>query len=339
MTDHSDDNAANPTEINSRLENQIISEPKGRGRFKPLITFIKVILICAIFFYIFKYLYSNWGQLSSLNIHLNYFYVALSFLAMKVAWMTTAWSWGKTLEAFGHKIPYRDVYTIYFRSMLAKYLPGKVWQIAGSTYIASQKGVPEGATIASVVIGQAYSVLAGVALIVGGFAFGSIPKTGQGLTFFRWTSIPIIIALIILVVKPGLCERLMNWVLPLFKRQKVIVEIKLSTSLWLFLAYLIPWFIFGFSFWLLTRAFTPVPFSLFIPLTAILTAGTVIGFLAIFAPGGIGVKEASIAALVASLTSFPATFALAVGLAYRIVTSIVELIAFGVTWIISKPKK
>jgi glycosyltransferase 2 family protein len=339
MNDPFEDSAANQTGINAEMENRSISRLKALSRLKPLYTFVKIIVICAIFFYIFRYLYSNWGQLRSLNIHLNYFYVVLSFVVMKVAWMTTAWSWGKTLEAFGHKIPYRDVYTIYFRSMLAKYLPGKVWQIAGSTYIASQKGVPEGATIASVVIGQAYSVLAGVALIVVGFALGSLQKTGQGLTFFRWTSIPILIALIILVVRPGLCERLMNWVLPLFKRQKVTVDIKLTTSLWLFLAFLLPWFIFGFSFWLLTRAFTPVPFSLYVPLTAILTAGTVIGFLAIFAPGGIGVKEASMAALAASLTSFPATFALAVGLAYRIVTSIVELIAFGITWIISKPEK
>jgi hypothetical protein len=222
--------------------------------------------------------------------------------------------------------------------MVAKYLPGKVWQIAGSTYIAAQKGVPEGATIASVVIGQAYSVLSGVALIVAALAFDLIQKPG-GIPLLKWSSIPMLIILIVLVIRPHISVRLMNLVLPLFKRQKVAVEIKLSTSLWLFVAYLIPWFIFGFSFWLLAHALTPIIFSLYIPLTAILVAGTVIGFLALFAPGGLGVKEASMAALAGSLTSFPASFALALGLVYRIVTSIAELLAFGLTWVISKPQK
>jgi glycosyltransferase 2 family protein len=321
------------------LENQVSPNQGSRGRFKLLITIIKIVIIGAIFFYIFSYLNSNWDQLKSLNIHLNYTFIALSFIAMKLAWVTTAWSWGKTLEAFGYKLKYRDIYTIYFRSMPAKYLPGKVWQLAGSTYVAAQKGVPEGANIGSFLIGQAYSVLSGVALIIAAFACGVIQKSGQEFALFRWTAIPILIMLIILIIRPVLMERMMNLVLPIFKRQKVNIYIKIGTSLWLFLAFLIPWFMFGLSFWFLVHALMPVSFSLYFPLTVILTAGTVIGFLAIFAPGGIGVKEASIAALAASMISFPATLALAIGLGYRIVTSLVELIAFGITWLISPPQK
>jgi glycosyltransferase 2 family protein len=321
------------------VDTQLSPNRGVQSRFKPLITITKLLIIAAIFFYIIRYLNSNWDQLKSLNIHLNYGYVLLSFIAMKLAWVTTAWSWGKTLEAFGYKLRYRDIYTIYFRSMPAKYLPGKVWQLAGSTYVAAQKGVPEGANIGSFLIGQAYSVLSGVALIIGALVFGVIKKSGQDFAFFRWTAIPILIILIILIIRPVLMERMMNLVLPIFKRQKVNIYIKISTSLWLFLAFLIPWFIFGLSFWLLVHALVQISFSLFIPLTVILTAGTVIGFLAIFAPGGIGVKEASIAALAASIISFPATLALAIGLGYRIITSIVELIAFGITWLISPPQK
>jgi uncharacterized membrane protein YbhN (UPF0104 family) len=323
-------------EIKISTEAVSISKSGSHKLFTYLSPIIKIGLLGLVFFYIFRYLYSNWGQLSSLNIRLNYGYVLLSFIIMKLAWMSTAWSWGKTLEAFGYKIPYSDVYVIYFRSMVAKYLPGKVWQIAGSTYVAAQKGVPEGATIASVVIGQAYSVLSGVALVVAAVAFGLIDKTG-GLPFLRWTSVPMLIILIILVFKPDLSVRLMNLVLPLFKRKKVEATVSISTSLWLFLLYLIPWLIFGLSFWFLANALTPISLSEYIPLTAILVSGTVVGFLALFAPGGIGVKEATMAAMAGSMTSLPISFALALGLAYRIVTSAAELLAFGLTWIISKP--
>jgi glycosyltransferase 2 family protein len=320
-------------------ENQSTNVLKSKSSLKTIFSLVKFVLVGAILFYIARYLYSNWDQLSSLDIHLNYLYVVLSFIAMKLAWMVTAWSWGKTLEAFGYKLRYRDIYTIYFRSMPAKYLPGKVWQLAGSTYIAAQKGVPEGANIGSFLIAQAYSVLSGVTLIIAAFAFGIMEKSGEELALFRWTAIPILIVLIILVIRPVLIERMMNWVLPIFKRQKVNIDIKISTSLWLYLAFLIPWFIFGISFWLLANSLTHVSAGLLVPLTAIQAAGTVIGFLTIFAPGGLGVKEASIAALAASITSFPASFALAISLGYRIVTSIVELIAFGVTWLISPIQK
>lgn len=306
---------------------------------KRLLSLIKILILIGVLFFILRYLIFNWSQFSSLDIKLNYIYVILSFLAMQLAWMTTSWSWGKTLEAFGHKLPYRDIYTIYFRSMVAKYVPGKVWQLAASTYIAGQQGIPEGATIVSFIVGQAYSVLSGVTLIAAAIALGAMHKAGGGVAFFRWTSIPILMALLVLIIRPNISERFMNLALRLFKREEISMNIKTSTSFWLFFAFLIPWFIFGLAFWLLINALTPMPFSVYFTTTAILTAGTVIGFLAVFAPGGIGVKEASIAALIVSTTSLPAAFALAIGFGYRIVTSIVELIDFGLTWVISRKQK
>lgn len=277
--------------------------------------------------------------MKALNLRLNYFYVALSFLIMKIAWVSTAWSWGRTLGAFGHNLPYRDIYIIYFRSMVAKYVPGKVWHIAGSTYIAAQKGVPEGPAIASVVIGQAYSVLSGIALVIAALAFGVIKHSGESFALFRWTSIPVLAFLLVLVVKPNLTGQLMNWVLRIFKRETVTMRINISTSLRLFLLFLFPWFLFGLSFWFLAQALTPVPFSQYLSLAVINVAGTVIGFLAFFAPGGIGVKEASTGGLLASLTAFPVSFALALAFGFRIVTSIVELIAFGLTWVVEGIQK
>ena len=84
--------------------------------------------------------------------------------------------------------------------MVAKYVPGKVWQIAGSTYIASKKGVPEGATIASVVIGQAYSLLSGLAIVAVFFALETFKDSHVEIALFRWTSIPILIAPFLLLV-------------------------------------------------------------------------------------------------------------------------------------------
>ncbi len=324
--------------LGAEIKPAAISNNKSRRLSSILFTFFKWFLVLLTFYYIYRYLISNWDQLSGLNIHVSYGFVILGFIVLKIGWVVSCWSWGKTLEACGYKLRFRDVYIIYFRSMLAKYLPGKVWQLAGSTYMALQVGVPEGANLASFIIGQAYSVLAGVVLVMAAIVFGIIERSGQTELLLRWTAIPIMTVIIILVIRPNLIEKLMNLILPLFKRQKITVKISFATSIFLIVIYIIPWLIFGLAFWLLAYALTSVSLSLYLPLTAIYTAGTVIGFMAVFAPGGIGIREASIAAMAGSLTSFPASLALALGLGYRLVTSIIELVSFGVTWLIPGSK-
>jgi len=306
---------------------------------KRVITAVKILIIVLIFYLIFKNIYSNWGQLDFRKQHFNLFYIVLSVLIMQLAWMTTAWSWGKTLEAFNFKLRYSDVFTIYFRSMVAKYLPGKLWQIVGSTYMAAKKGVPEGSTVASVVIGQGYSLLSGLALVAGALALGVIQPPGGGFAFFRWTAIPILVLLIILTVRPELAEPLMNWALRLAKRQTISLRINIATSLRLFMAFLIPWFIFGLSFWFLGRGLEDIPISHYLSFTAIMTASTVIGFLAVFAPGGLGVKEGLIVVFLTTLAGYSAAFSSAIAIGFRIITSFVELLAFGITWVITWSQK
>ena len=102
----------------------------------------------------------------------------------------------------------------------------------------------------------------------------------------------------------------------------------------MFFLYLICWFIFGFGLWLFSNALTPVEIQLYIPMTAILAAAVAIGFLALFAPGGLGVREGVIALFLASVPGFPAPLPAAVAVGYRIIMTIAELIAFGLTWVI-----
>jgi hypothetical protein len=304
-------------------------------KFAKIKLALKIIIVAAIFYVIFRNILSNFDQLRAQEIQFNYIYVIISLFVMLLAWITTAWSWGKTLEAFGYPLRYPDVFVIYFRSMLAKYLPGKLWQIVGATYVAAQKGVPEGATIASVVIGQAYSLLAGVALCVGALALGFIRIAGEGAAIFRWTSIPVLLGLLVLIVRPNLTEPVMNWGLRLFRRQEVSLKIKPSTSFWLFWAYFVPWCLFGISFWSLAHAIVPMTAGQIIPLTAIFTAATVIGFLAIFSPGGLGVREGAIIVLMTSIAGFPVAIASALAIGFRIINTLIELLAFGITWLIT----
>lgn len=249
------------------------------------------------------------------------------------AWVMSAWCWGRVLNAFDCRIPYRDVFIIYFKANLGKYLPGKIWQIVGSAYYAADKGVPEGVAITTSLIGQAYSVLSGISLFAATLLFGFV-RLGEAGSFFKWTALPFLLALIIVAIKPDLGQPLLNWIMRIFKRQQVSIRLPIYRAAELFILYLICWFLFGLGLWLFSNALTPAEIELYIPLTAILAASVAIGFLAIFAPGGLGVREGVMALFLALIPAFPAPLPSAVAVGYRIIITIAELIAFGLTWVI-----
>jgi len=306
------------------------------NRIRPILfKILKFAIIGAIFYFVINNVVSNWEQLAAQGVHFDPLYALLSILVMMLAWLTTSWSWGKTLEAFGAKLKYRDVFVIYFRSMIGKYLPGKFWQIVGSTYLASKRGVQEGPTIASVVVGQVYSLFSGLVIFMSAIAIWGMNFSSGSIFNFKLPSICVLVLILILSLNPNLTKPAMNWFLRLFKRTEIDVEIDIRQSLRLFILFLIPWFAFGFSFWLFARSLTFVPFGQYLKLTSIMVGATVIGFLAIFSPGGLGIREGMIVILMTSMTEYSVSFSSAVAVGYRFLSLIVEMVAFCLTWAIN----
>jgi hypothetical protein len=53
-----------------------------------------------------------------------------------------ATSWRKALKGFGYKLPYAPAARIWSTSELARYLPGAIWQVVGRVYLCKPYGVP-----------------------------------------------------------------------------------------------------------------------------------------------------------------------------------------------------
>ncbi len=303
---------------------------------KHLKFIIKTLLVGIILFFILENLYSNWDKLEEFGFRLNYPYLLMSLIVLLLAWFATVWSLQRLFAALDHDIPFSDVYTIYFRSILGKYLPGKLWQIAGSTYLATKKGVPEGISVTSFVLGQVYSVLSGLTLAVCVVALGVFDEVKDLTTTLKWTSIPAVALMLIFALRPNLIERPMNLVLRLFNRKSVRIKLKLSQAVEIFLLFGGCWFVFGLGFWLFTNALATADFSLYIDLTAVNSAAMVIGFLSLFAPGGIGVREGILVLLLSSFSEFPAPLPSAIALSFRLMVTLSELISISFTWIIER---
>jgi dolichol-phosphate mannosyltransferase len=140
---------------------------------------------------------------------------------------------------------------VYFLSNLGRYIPGKVWQIAGMAYLGRAEGVPPATATAAAILCQAFT-LAGAAL----FGTGAL-IAGQGrLRDAGIVALGVIVLGLGAAMIPAVHRRLVG----LWKRtggQAVPGEPRIGVTFparWTG-AYLVVWMVQGVAFWLLALSF------------------------------------------------------------------------------------
>lgn len=226
-------------------------------------------------------------------------------------------AWRIVLAGWGDRLPFGTAARIWTVSSLGKYLPGKVWAIAGMALMAQRAGVRPWSATASAVILQALAVGTGAA-VVGGAGRASLESR------FPWVPT----ALFALVVASATGIALLLW--PRFVRgllRLVRVEAEGASPgpravLAGAAANLVAWTGYGLAFWLLARGLFDAP--ALTPALAITTfaASYVAGLLFLPAPGGIGVRESVVILMLGAAIGEASALALAI--ASRVLLTITE---------------
>lgn len=244
-------------------------------------------------------------------------------------------------DLIGERLGIATALRIYFLANLGRYLPGRIWQVAGMAVLARGAGVPPLSAIAASALAQLCFLLTGTL-----FLTALMPLAlGTG------TNIAIIVACTTLVGGVG-------WVLAstggerLRKRLRVHLGARFGTRVgtrlgarlglrltealdavgrirardglvWLG-GYTLSWVLLCAAFATFTIAFVPAAATEFSHLAGTMAAGYLSGYLAIFAPAGVGVREGVMGVLLARV--IPAQAALLVSVASRIWFTITELL-------------
>jgi glycosyltransferase 2 family protein len=186
--------------------------------------------------------------------------------------VATGFIWILILRLLGGRPRPRWV-AIFVEAQIGKYIPGSVWHYAGRAALAGVEGLRVRATTVSVSIELAASVVA--AAVVGMFVVGS------------WT-------FAVVAAATAFVLALLSWRSPLRIRHAVragVVAVPLYVGVSLVL---------GIAFWLTARALLPVGFDDVGFYTGAFALAWVVGLVAIFAPVGLGIREAILVALLRS---------------------------------------
>jgi uncharacterized membrane protein YbhN (UPF0104 family) len=192
-------------------------------------------------------------------------------------------------------------------------VPGRVWGLAGLTVLAQREGVAGWATVGAAVAMQAIAVGSGVAVVVvaapGAASLGALAAAAAvaAATIAALVAPPVVALVARLTRRPDLRP------LPV---GTVVVAGAVAT---------VSWLAYGVAFWALARGVLGVNALPLGTASGVFAAGYLVGLIAIFAPGGVGVREAVFLALLTP--SLGTGGALAVSIASRVLLTATEALA------------
>jgi len=265
-------------------------------------------------------LLSNWSNLRSQEIawHLDPAWIALSLGITWLAYAGLIEAWRRVVVSLGQRLRYPDAARITMVSNLGKYVPGKVWAIAGAAYLAQQVGVAPAAAIAAAVVLQALALASGVLLVaglapalqgipagylVGGAALGAAALGG-----------------IAVLCSGRALEVVQRWLPRSVPRLEPIAPGVMLAAL---VVNGLAWCAYGLAFLALVRGVLPTTALPWALATSVFTTSYLIGLLVAFAPGGLGVRESMFVLLLGGPLGVKVAGALA--LATRVTLTIAEL--------------
>ena len=223
-------------------------------------------------------------DLSSLRVHWGLFSLASGILVL--GYVYSASLWGLLVkELGGPDLGTRAALRVFFTANLGRYLPGKIWQLAGLAYLARREGVPAGTATAAALMGQGFS-LAGAALVGLGVLLGD----GWGWEVGRNWLAGISLALLLILTFPSILRPMVRYVI---SRAKGPVP----GALWPDQAFGVRWLgLYAVSWVLQGGAFLILAWSFGMPLppwpgVAVFPAAYLLGYLMVFAPAGVLVRE------------------------------------------------
>lgn len=286
------------------------------SRLKPALRHLLTasILACVGYFF-WRALQSNWASLSALELRPNYLFVALTIGATPLGTLVSTWAWHKTVNSLaqgGARIRFAQSFATLNTSSLAKYLPGKVWAYALQVYWLASLGFSKSLVLYVNLINLGIALITHVIL---GLVCWLLASDGL--------SAPALLALILVLIVDLLCIlfsgtalnlgiRLLN---RLLKRQLSYFWISPRLMLELHAAHFVAAAVSGLAAFLLCFAIGHgVGARQGMLVTSASLIADVAGYLAFMVPGGLGVREGLMFAMLGGAASGPLALMLPLGM-------------------------
>ncbi|HUV30988.1 MAG TPA: lysylphosphatidylglycerol synthase transmembrane domain-containing protein [Acidobacteriota bacterium] len=304
---------------------------------KHLVRLLKLALTVVILYFLYRQVAGHWTDIKDYEWQVDVPMLCLSILGGLVALLILSGSWKLIIGGFGHRVTPMMAFRIAYLSNLGRYIPGKVWQVFGMLYLARRQGIPPETTTASAVMIQVFCVPASLLVFV--LAALIEPQVAGAPAAVVGSASVYVIAVLILAG----CAAIILWLQPILNlgnrllrragRPPVVFTGDKKVAPVIFLGYFIAWIVYGAAFWLFIRAVMGASSPGFIVCLGLYNVSYQVGYLMLFAPGGLGPRELVMGAF---LMPFIGPLGAAVAIMARIWTIVIETLATAIALAVRK---
>lgn len=276
--------------------------------------FFSYIVIIVAFYFIFKNIFKHWQEIKSDLLNINPYFVIFSYFLLFPSFFFYTFAWQLIMKELERniKISFFDCLGIVTVSNLGKYVPGKVWFALSRIDLTKKFGFSEKKIFLGILLESFYLFLGAL------FYF---------IIFFLKKYFLLVILFLLIIVATDLFKLIFNFFLKILKKEEVDFSFPIEKSIIILFLFILCWFFQGIAFFLLIKSFYPeVNINNLFSLIGIYALSWMLGFIILIAPGGLGVREASILLFLKRL--FPVGIASLIALTSRIWITIHEILNF-----------
>lgn len=254
----------------------------------------------------------DWGLIA-----LSVLLVLLDYGLLIQVWRAMIAAWGE-----GGKLSVKEAARTWFVSNLGRYVPGKVWQIASMAVMAQKRGVTPVTSVGASLVVNLANIASGfvVVLATGAAVFRSFSDAGP----HTGVLVAVILGAGLLALPLGF--RVATPLLSRLTRERIQLPAIPAQAIWLAaLGTAAAWVVYGIAFQWFSRALVHPATGGTALYVAAFTGSYLVGYLAVFAPGGIVVRELMLATSLTSLGLMTSAEATLVAIASRLWLTAVEI--------------
>ena len=253
-----------------------------------------------------------WHEVQRLSVPV----VLLAFFFGLCGLLCSLMVWREMLADLGSRLSIPEAWRIMFIGQLAKYVPGSIWPVLAQSELGADRGIPRSRSALSVLLCYAVMTCSGAVVAAIALPFAHAGSVAQ----YFW--ILFLIPVGVVALSPPVLNRLLRLVLRLARQpaeqQGVSYRGLARTMAWAIAG----WSCNGLMVYVLMRQLAGDPQGTLLVSVGAYSLSWSIGFLAVFAPAGAGVREAVMIAVLHTHTT--ASIALTVALVTRALSVIAD---------------
>lgn len=249
--------------------------------------------------------------------------LVLSLASMTVVFLGGIAVWRRVLRGFGVSAAFRPLARAWFLANLTRYIPGMIWQFVSMAQLGPRMGLSPALAVTSVLVQMGFLVIGATLVGVGLLPLELAGELEPLVLVLRYLS-----PLALVAVHPRVIRAMVAAAARVTRQPELRWLGGWTDGMLLLGMSLAIWIAYGAAFHLFLLSVVEMPDGALAVVLAANAIGFVAGYLAFFAPGGLGFKEGALAVVLTGLLPSGVAFALAV--ASRLWTIAAELIAAAV---------